>query len=162
MFQYLIGYLQNFTKFLEKDKINIILETLDKDFANINDIKIQFNITINICDFYFFIIKDYETMKKYINDIFILLNKNLDCHENLELLIILINKILIYINKENITFFIEIINNSIKLLKESKLINDEKGKEEFKEIYSYYKRTLEYIEKNKVKKNNPAYDLINI
>ena len=53
MIQYLNGYLQSSTPFLNEEKINIIIDLLEKDFSNFNDSQIQFKIAINISDIFF-------------------------------------------------------------------------------------------------------------
>jgi hypothetical protein len=111
-------------------------------------------------DFLFFIIKDYKNLEKYIIIIFQLLINDLESHDNVYLLITLINKLLYYLGKENKSFFIDIINKSIKLLKEAKFFTLEKNKETYKSIFSYYKNTLEYIEKKKNKNTDSIYKSI--
>jgi len=160
MIQYLNGYLKSSTSFLNEEKIKIIIDLLEKDFSNFNDSEIQFKIAINISDIYFFILKDNTKIGKYINNAFQILNKNSDKNENLNLLIILINKILYYGEKETRPFYIEIINKAIKLLQKSKLVKSKETKEELKEIYIHYKNTIEYIIKKKNQKSNPLYDSI--
>ena len=160
MIQYLNGYLKSSTSFLNEEKIKMIIDLLEKDFSNFNDSEIQFKIAINISDIYFFILKDNTKIGKYINKAFQILNKNSDKNENLNLLIILINKILYYGEKETRPFYIEIINKAIKLLQKSKLVKSKETKEELKEIYIHYKNTIEYIIKKKNQKSNPLYDSI--
>ena len=160
MIQYLNGYLKSSTSFLNEEKIKMIIDLLEKDFSNFNDSEIQFKIAINISDIYFFILKDNTKIGKYINKAFQILNKNSDKNENLNLLIILINKILYYGEKETRPFYIEIINKAIKVLQKSKLVNSKETKEELKEIYIHYKNTIEYIIKKKNQKSNPLYDSI--
>ena len=160
MIQYLNGYLKSSTSFLNEEKIKMIIDLLEKDFSNFNDSEIQFKIAINISDIYFFILKDNTKIGKYINNAFQILNKNSDKNENLNLLIILINKILYYREKETRPFYIEIINKAIKLLQKSKLVKSKETKEELKEIYIHYKNTIEYIIKKKNQKSNPLYDSI--
>ena len=160
MIQYLNGYLKSSTSFLNEEKIKIIIDLLEKDFSNFNDSEIQFKIAINISDIYFFILKDNTKIGKYITNAFQILNKNSDKNENLNLLIILINKILYYGEKETRPFYIEIINKAIKLLQKSKLVKSKETKEELKEIYIHYKNTIEYIIKKKNQKSNPLYDSI--
>ena len=157
MIQYLNGYLKSSTSFLNEEKIKMIIDLLEKDFSNFNDSEIQFKIAINISDIYFFILKDNTKIGKYINNAFQILNKNSDKNENLNLLIILINKILYYGEKETRPFYIEIINKAIKILQKSKLVKSKETKEELKEIY---KNTIEYIIKKKNQKSNPLYDSI--
>ena len=160
MIQYLNGYLKSSTSFLNEEKIKMIIDLLEKDFSNFNDSEIQFKIAINISDIYFFILKDNTKIGKYINKAFQILNKNSEKNENLNLLIILINKILYYGEKETRPFYIEIINKAIKLLQKSKLVKSKEIKEELKEIYIHYKNTIEYIIKKKNQKSNPLYDSI--
>ena len=160
MIQYLNGYLKSSTSFLNEEKIKIIIDLLEKDFSNFNDSEIQFKIAINISDIYFFILKDNTKIGKYINKAFQILNKNSEKNENLNLLIILINKILYYGEKETQPFYIEMINKAIKVLQKSKLVNSKETKEELKEIYIHYKNTIEYIIKKKNQKSNPLYDSI--
>ena len=160
MIQYLNGYLKSSTSFLNEEKIKMIIDLLEKDFSNFNDSEIQFKIAINISDIYFFILKDNTKIGKYINNAFQILNKNSEKNENLNLLIILINKILYYGEKETRPFYIEIINKAIKLLQKSKLVKSKETKEELKEIYIHYKNTIEYIIKKKNQKSNPLYDSI--
>ena len=160
MIQYLNGYLKSSTSFLNEEKIKMIIDLLEKDFSNFNDSEIQFKIAINISDIYFFILKDNTKIGKYINKAFQILNKNSEKNENLNLLIILINKILYYGEKETRPFYIEIINKAIKLLQKSKLVKSKETKEELKEIYIHYKNTIEYIIKKKNQKSNPLYDSI--
>ena len=160
MIQYLNGYLKSSTSFLNEEKIKMIIDLLEKDFSNFNDSEIQFKIAINISDIYFFILKDNTKIGKYINNAFQILNKNSDKNENLNLLIILINKILYYGEKETRPFYIEIINKAIKILQKSKLVKSKETKEELKEIYIHYKNTIEYIIKKKNQKSNPLYDSI--
>ena len=160
MIQYLICYLQNFTLFFDKSKSKNILELIVKDFFNFNELKNYFKIAINLCDLLFYIIKDYENLEKYIIIIYNMLIKNPDSHENIYLLITLINKLLCYLEKENKSVFIDTINKSIKLLKESDFIKQEKEKGKYKEIISYYNKTIEYIDKKKNKKSNSIYDPI--
>ena len=160
MIQYLNGYLKSSTSFLNEEKIKMIIDLLEKDFSNFNDSEIQFKIAINISDIYFFILKDNTKIGKYINNAFQILNKNSDKNENLNILIILINKILYYGEKETRPFYIEIINKAIKILQKSKLVKSKETKEELKEIYIHYKNTIEYIIKKKNQKSNPLYDSI--
>ena len=160
MIQYLNGYLKSSTSFLNEEKIKMIIDLLEKDFSNFNDSEIQFKIAINISDIYFFILKDNTKIGKYINNAFQILNKNSEKNENLNLLIILINKILYYGEKETRPFYIEIINKAIKILQKSKLVKSKEIKEELKEIYIHYKNTIEYIIKKKNQKSNPLYDSI--
>jgi len=160
MIQYLNGYLKSSTSFLNEEKIKMIIDLLEKDFSNFNDSEIQFKIAINISDIYFFILKDNTKIGKYINKAFQILNKNSEKNENLNLLIILINKILYYGEKETLPFYIEIINKAIKILQKSKLVKSKEIKEELKEIYIHYKNTIEYIIKKKNQKSNPLYDSI--
>ena len=160
MIQYLNGYLKSSTSFLNEEKIKIIIDLLEKDFSNFNDSEIQFKIAINLSDIYFFILKDNTKIGKYINKAFQILNKNSEKNENLNLLIILINKILYYGEKETQPFYIEMINKAIKVLQKSKLVNSKETKEELKEIYIHYKNTIEYIIKKKNQKSNPLYDSI--
>ena len=160
MIQYLNGYLKSSTSFLNEEKIKMIIDLLEKDFSNFNDSEIQFKIAINISDIYFFILKDNTKIGKYINKAFQILNKNSEKNENLNLLIILINKILYYGEKETRPFYIEIINKAIKILQKSKLVKSKETKEELKEIYIHYKNTIEYIIKKKNQKSNPLYDSI--
>ena len=160
MIQYLNGYLKSSTSFLNEEKIKMIIDLLEKDFSNFNDSEIQFKIAINISDIYFFILKDNTKIGKYINKVFQILNKNSEKNENLNLLIILINKILYYGEKETRPFYIEIINKAIKILQKSKLVKSKEIKEELKEIYIHYKNTIEYIIKKKNQKSNPLYDSI--
>ena len=160
MIQYLNGYLKSSTSFLNEEKIKMIIDLLEKDFSNFNDSEIQFKIAINLSDIYFFILKDNTKIGKYINKAFQILNKNSEKNENLNLLIILINKILYYGEKETQPFYIEIINKAIKVLQKSKLVNSKETKEELKEIYIHYKNTIEYIIKKKNQKSNPLYDSI--
>ena len=157
MIQYLNGYLKSSTSFLNEEKIKMIIDLLEKDFSNFNDSEIQFKIAINISDIYFFILKDNTKIGKYINKAFQILNKNSEKNENLNLLIILINKILYYGEKETRPFYIEIINKAIKILQKSKLVKSKEIKEKLKEIY---KNTIEYIIKKKNQKSNPLYDSI--
>ena len=160
MIQYLNGYLKSSTSFLNEEKIKMIIDLLEKDFSNFNDSEIQFKIAINISDIYFFILKDNTKIGKYINKAFQILNKNSEKNENLNLLIILINKILYYGEKETRPFYIEIINKAIKILQKSKLVKSKEIKEKLKEIYIHYKNTIEYIIKKKNQKSNPLYDSI--
>ena len=160
MIQYLNGYLKSSTSFLNEEKIKMIIDLLEKDFSNFNVSEIQFKIAINISDIYFFILKDNTKIGKYINKAFQILNKNSEKNENLNLLIILINKILYYGEKETLPFYIEIINKAIKILQKSKLVKSKEIKEELKEIYIHYKNTIEYIIKKKNQKSNPLYDSI--
>jgi len=160
MIQYLNGYLKSSTSFLNEEKIKIIIDLLEKDFSNFNDSEIQFKIAINLSDIFFFILKDNTKTGKYINKAFQILNKNSEKNENLNLLIILINKILYYGEKETRPFYIEIINKAIKILQKSKLVKSKEIKEELKEIYIHYKNTIEYIIKKKNQKSNPLYDSI--
>ena len=160
MIQYLNGYLKSSTSFLNEEKIKMIIDLLEKDFSNFNDSEIQFKIAINVSDIYFFILKDNTKIGKYINKAFQILNKNSEKNENLNLLIILINKILYYGEKETQPFYIEMINKAIKVLQKSKLVNSKETKEELKEIYIHYKNTIEYIIKKKNQKSNPLYDSI--
>ena len=160
MIQYLNGYLKSSTSFLNEEKIKMIIDLLEKDFSNFNDSEIQFKIAINLSDIYFFILKDNTKIGKYINKAFQILNKNSEKNENLNLLIILINKILYYGEKETQPFYIEMINKAIKVLQKSKLVNSKETKEELKEIYIHYKNTIEYIIKKKNQKSNPLYDSI--
>ena len=95
MFQYLFGYLHNILFFLEKEKMKNIFEFLEKEFPQFNDSKIKFNIAINICDLYFYTVKDKEMVEKYINQALQVSNTNLFSFNNINLLINLINKILI-------------------------------------------------------------------
>ena len=162
MFQYLNGYLQSSTNFLTEGKIKYIIDLLEIDYTNFNDSKIEFNFVINISDIYYFIIKDNKEIEKYINKAFQISNKNLESNENINLLIILINKMLFYLEKENENrpFFIKIINNAIKEINNSKLIKNGDGKENLKELYNFYKNTIEYITKKKNQKHDSIYDSI--
>ena len=160
MIQYLICYVRKFTLFFDKFKEKSILNLIENEFYDFNDLKIYFNIAINLWDFLFFIIKDYKNLEKYIIIIYQLLINDLESHDNVYLLITLINKLLYYLGKENKSFFIDIINKSIKLLKEAKFFTLEKNKETYKSIFSYYKNTLEYIEKKKNKNTDSIYKSI--
>ena len=160
MIQYLNGYLQRSTSFLNEEKINIIIDLLEKDFSSFNDSQIQFKIAINISDIFFFVLKDASKIEKFINKAFQISNKKLELKENINLLIILINKILFYGEKENRFFYSDMINKAIKKLQNSKLFESEAKKEGLKEIYIFYKNTIEYIIKKKNQKSNPIYDSI--
>jgi len=72
----------------------------------------------------------------------------------------LINKILFYGEKENRLFYSDMINKAIKKLQNSKLFESKEKKEGLKEIYIFYKNTIEYIIKKKNQKSNPIYDSI--
>ena len=154
MIQYLLCYAKKFTLFFDKFKEKTILSLIENEFYDFNDLKNYFNIAINLCDFLYFITKDYKNLEKYIIIIFQLLIKDLESHDNVYLLITLINKLLCYLEKENKSIFIDTINKSIKLLKESDFIKQEKEKGKYKEIISYYNKTVEYIDKKKNKKSN--------
>ena len=161
MLLYLIGYLPDF-KIFNKEKIRNILDSLIQEFSNIKNTKIEFNAAINICSLYFSILKDTENMEKLIDKSFQLVSKNLNSFENIYLLITLINKILYYIEKGYKPLSFDIINKSINLLKESKLLNEENNIEDLKEVKIYYKKTLEFIKKKKNEKNNYIYDSLDL
>ena len=161
MLLYLIGYLPDF-KIFNKEKIRNILDSLIQEFSNIKNTKIEFNAAINICSLYFSILKDTENMEQLIDKSFQLVSKNLNSSENIYLLITLINKILYYIEKGYKPLSFDIINNSINLLKESKLLNEENNIEDLKEVKIYYKKTLEFIKKKKNEKNNYIYDSLDL
>ena len=161
MLHYLIGYLPDF-KIFNKEKIRNILDSLIQEFSNIKNTKIEFNAAINICSLYFSILKDTENMEKLIDKSFQLVSKNLNSFENIYLLITLINKILYYIEKGYKPLSFDIINKSINLLKESKLLNEENNIEDLKEVKIYYKKTLEFIKKKKNEKNNYIYDSLDL
>ena len=161
MLHYLIGYLPDF-KIFDKEKIRNILDSLIQEFSNIKNTKIEFNAAINICSLYFSILKDTENMEKLIDKSFQLVSKNLNSFENIYLLITLINKILYYIEKGYKPLSFDIINKSINLLKESKLLNEENNIEDLKEVKIYYKKTLEFIKKKKNEKNNYIYDSLDL
>lgn len=101
-------------------------------------------------------------MEKLIDKSFQLVSKNLNSFENIYLLITLINKILYYIEKGYKPLSFDIINKSINLLKESKLLNEENNIEDLKEVKIYYKKTLEFIKKKKNEKNNYIYDSLDL
>ena len=84
----------------------------------------------------------------------------MESNENIDLLIILINKILCLIEKENRPFYIDIINKAIKEIQNTKFIKDEIEKKGSKEIYNYYKNTIEYITKKKNQNHNSIYETI--
>lgn len=161
MLHYLIGYLPDF-KIFDKEKIRNILDSLIQEFSNIKNTKIEFNAAINICSLYFSILKDTENMEQLIDKSFQLVSKNLNSSENIYLLITLINKILYYIEKGYKPLSFDIINKSINLLKESKLLNEENNIEDLKEVKIYYKKTLEFIKKKKNEKNNYIYDSLDL
>ena len=161
MLLYLIGYLPDF-KIFNKEKIRNILDSLIQEFSNIKNTKIEFNAAINICSLYFSILKDTENMEQLIDKSFQLVSKNLNSSENIYLLITLINKILYYIEKGYKPLSFDIINKSINLLKESKLLNEENNIEDLKEVKIYYKKTLEFIKKKKNEKNNYIYDSLDL
>ena len=161
MLHYLIGYLPDF-KIFDKEKIRNILDSLIQEFSNIKNTKIEFNAAINICSLYFSILKDTENMEQLIDKSFQLVSKNLNSSENIYLLITLINKILYYIEKGYKPLSFDIINKSINLLKESKLLNEENNIEDLKEVKIYYKITLEFIKKKKNEKSNYIYDSLDL
>ena len=160
LFQYLCGYMQSSMTFLEKEKIESIINLIKDDFHNFNNTKIKFNIAINILDLYFYILKDEKKVETYINQAFIISFKNLELSENIDLLIILINKLLSYMEKEQRPLFLEIINEVIKQLKNSSFLTNSYKEDYFKDIYIYYKNTIEYIEKKKKQKLDTIYDSI--
>ena len=160
LFQYLCGYMQSSMTFLEKEKIESIINLIKDDFHNFNNTKIKFNIAINILDLYFYVLKDEKKVETYINQAFIISFKNLELSENIDLLIILINKLLSYIEKEQRPLFLEIINEVIKQLKNSSFLTNSYKEDYFKDIYIYYKNTIEYIEKKKKQKLDTIYDSI--
>lgn len=160
MIQYLLCYAQKFTLFFDKFKEKTILSLIENEFYDFNDLQNYFNIAINLCDFLYFIAKDYKNLEKYIIIIFQLLIKDLESYENVHLLINLINKLLYYMGKENKPFLIDIINKSIKFLNGAKFFNLEKNKQTYKNTFSYYRNTLEFIEKRKNKNNDSIYKSI--
>ena len=160
MIQYLLCYAKKFTLFFDKFKEKTILSLIENEFYDFNDLKNYFNIAINLCDFLYFITKDYKNLEKYIIIIFQLLIKDLESHDNVYLLITLINKLLYYMGKENKPFLIDIINKSIKFLNESKFFKLENNKQTYKNTFSYYKNTLGFIEKRKNKNNDSIYKSI--
>ena len=160
MIQYLLCYAKKFTLFFDKFKEKTILSLIENEFYDFNDLKNYFNIAINLCDFLYFITKDYKNLEKYIIIIFQLLIKDLESHDNVYLLITLINKLLYYMGKENKPFLIDIINKSIKFLNEAKFFKLENNKQTYKNTFSYYKNTLGFIEKRKNKNNDSIYKSI--
>ena len=160
MIQYLLCYAKKFTLFFDKFKEKTILSLIENEFYDFNDLKNYFNIAINLCDFLYFITKDYKNLEKYIIIIFQLLIKDLESHDNVYLLITLINKLLYYMGKENKPFLIDIINKSIKFLNESKFFKLENNKQTYKNTFSYYKNTLGFIEKRKNNNNDSIYKSI--
>ena len=157
MFEYMNGYLKNFIKFLSEEKIINLLDSFEKEFSNFNNSKFQFKMNINLCDSYMFILKDYSKVGKYLDIAYNIINKDKDSYENINLLIILINKVLLYIENENIPKFIEIINKAIKILKDNESLNNKSLNEESREKY---KNILKYISKKKNQKNNSLYKSI--
>ena len=160
MFQYLCGYLHNISFFLEKEKMKNIFEFLEKEFPQFNDSKIKFNIAINICDLYFYTVKDKEMVEKYINQALQVSNTNLFSFDNINLLINLINKILSYMENDYRPNYIEIINKAIKQLKNTNFLINGVGNEGYKETYNHYENTIKYITKKKIQKSNSIYNSI--
>ena len=62
--------------------------------------------------------------------------------------------------KEQRPLFLEIINEVIKQLKNSSFLTNSYKEDYFKDIYIYYKNTIEYIEKKKKQKLDTIYDSI--
>ena len=85
MIQYLLCYAQKFTLFFDKFKEKTILSLIENEFYDFNDLKNYFNIAINLCDFLYFITKDYKNLEKYIIIIIQLLIKDLESHDNVYL-----------------------------------------------------------------------------
>ena len=160
MFQYFCGYIHSFTTFLEKEKINKIIDISEDNFRIFNKTKIEFNITINIIDLYFFILKDEKKVENYINKALQIAEKNQESSEDINLLIILVNKLLIFLEKEQKPYVIDILNIIINQLKNSSFIKNEIMKDDYKHIYIYYKNTFEYISKKKLQKLDKIYDSI--
>ena len=160
MFHYLCGYLQSSTLILEKEKIKNLINFFENEFSSFNDTEIRFNININICDLYFFVLKGEENIENYVNKAFQIAESNLESVEHIKLLITLINKILIYSKKLNGPLFIEIINNVINRLKNSIFLANRFNDEDSKEIHLYYNNTIEYIKKIKKQNNISLYDSI--
>lgn len=158
LFLYLCGYLPFFTKIIDKEKIIDIVELFESQMTNINDKKFQYDIIMNICDIYFFIYKDKEKVRDSLNKSLEIIKNNLDNLENKKLLIKLMNKILYYIEKEDIYALIEILNFIINEIKDKAIFKEEKTNDDLNEIYNYYKNTLNLINQRKNENKNKIYD----
>ena len=166
LFLYLCGYLPYFTKIIDKEKYNKIIEIFENEIPNITDVKFKYEIIINIGDIYFLINKNKEKVNQYINKVLEIIKNNLESIDNIRLLIKLINKIKYYIEEDEkddkfISIEIEVLNSIIKDMKNKELFKEEKMSDELKEIYEYYKNT-EYslIQRKKDNKNNIYSSLI--
>ena len=157
LFIYLCGYLPSFTYIFDKDKIQNIIEIFENEIKNFNDIKYRFDILLNISNLYFLIYKDKEKILYYLNKCFLIVKKDLKSNININLAIILINKIFFYIEKdEKENYLIDILNNIIKEIKTNEILL----KENNKDIYNYYKRTIDLINERKNLIHNKIYDSI--
>ena len=94
LFLYLCGYLPYFTKIIDKEKYNKIIEIFENEIPNITDVKFKYEIIINIGDIYFLMYKNKEKVNQYINKALELIKNNLESIDNIRLLIKLINKII--------------------------------------------------------------------
>ena len=159
LFIYLCGYLPLFTYIFDKDKFKNIFEMFENEIQNINDVKFQFDILLNISNLYFLIFKDKEKVIDYLNKCFLVVKKDLKSSINIKLSIILINKIIFFMEKDyNGNNLVDLLNNIIKELKDSKILLEKNNKD----IYNYYKRTLDLISERKNTIQNKIYDLIAI
>ena len=157
LFIYLCGYLPEFINIINKEKMKNIIEIIENEMLNINDEHLKFKIIIKISKLYFLIYRDNEKIQYYLQKNLLNVRNNLNLIENINLLILLINEILYYIeNDDKNNCYIEILNNIINDIKNNKLIL----KDENKDVYNYYKRTIDLINKRKILKNNSIYNSI--
>ena len=154
LFLYLCGYLPFFTKLFEKDKIINVIDLLEKEMSKINDINLQFKILSTINDLNFLINKDKEKLKLYLDKCLLIAKNISESTEKNNLLIILINKILYFIEKDENCISVEVLNDIIKELKNNEILKENNN--------DYYKRTIDLINERKKLKNKNIYEMINI
>ena len=157
LFIYLCGYLPQFTKIINKEKMKNIIENIENQMININDIKIKFKAITYICNLYYSIYKDNEKVLDYLKKSLLIAKNDLNTIDNINLLIELVNEVLYYAEKDDKSnYYINILNNIIKEIKDKEEIL-KNGNED---IYKYYKRTIDLINERKIMKKNDFYDSI--
>ena len=115
LFVYLCGYLPEFLNIINKEKMKNIIEELEKGVIDIKDMHIKFKAMLNICDLYFLIFKDNEKVQSCLNKNFLIAKNDLNSIDNIKILIIFVNRILFYIEKDDKNnYYIELLNSLIK------------------------------------------------
>jgi hypothetical protein len=156
LFLNLCGYIPHFMKTID---VGTLIHIFENEIPNITDINFKYEILINICDIYFCVNKNREKFNDYLNKALDIIRNNIESIDNKRLLIKLINKILYYIekNEDNKFVSIEILNNIFNDVKKNELFIGEKMDDNLREIYEYYKNTLNIIIQRKNEKKNNAY-----